>query len=124
MFEPIDCAGCGGAGYVSTGIDEMPTERCKRCGGLGTVQKKTAETAHGMDEWKEIKNGQPMPPLDHDVLIWTGQAETPRMFVASRKKWPNGHRGWYMGHEDDLGFRGVTHWRERPDSPSIKEVQP
>lgn len=39
-IEPVDCGGCGGTGYVSTGIDEMPTERCRRCGGLGTVQKR------------------------------------------------------------------------------------
>jgi hypothetical protein len=38
--EPIDCAGCNGTGYVGTGIDEMPTETCKRCGGLGSVQNR------------------------------------------------------------------------------------
>ena len=66
-----------------------------------------------MSEWKKIANGQPMPPLDHDVLIWTGNAETPRMFVARRVQC-----GWYMGHGDDsVGFTRVTHWRERPAPP-------
>lgn len=30
-----ECAACGGSGIVHTGIDEMPTEGCRRCAGTG-----------------------------------------------------------------------------------------
>ena len=77
-----------------------------------------------MIDWIEIVNGSPMPPLDHEVLIWTGGAKRPTMFTAQRRKFENGHCGWYLNGEDDehIGFHRVTHWGELP-TPPIKETK-
>lgn len=106
---------------------EMERETLRRVHerGLATMEAtakavRASPTGPAMSDWKEIVNGQPMPPLGQRVQIYIGNAVRPQQFTAIRKQFENGHRAWIASEEDDdSGYAGkyVTHWRELPEGP-------
>lgn len=76
----------------------------------------------GDESWVELKNGQPMPPLNQWVLVFVGKnpsAKMRRWWVAKRAALNAGHAKSYWETDTDEGLIAscVTHWKHLPRRP-------